>query len=143
MNHGLDTGFLVAATIAEHSLHPNAKSVLVQLLKNGDRFSIAPQVLAELIHILTDPKRFSKPLSVDDARDLAEQWWNATDVDHVYPDNDATVQFISWHRQYRLGRKRLLDTLLAATYQSAGVHSILTTNSRDFTLFAGLNCITP
>lgn len=143
MNHGLDTGFLVAAAIAQHPLHQKSKATLARLLNNGDRFSLASQVLAELIHIVTDPKRFSQPLSVDDARDLAEQWWNANEVDHVFPDSDATMRFIDWHRQHQLGRKRLLDTLLATTYFSAGVHSILTTNPKDFVLFAGLNCITP
>lgn len=66
------------------------------------RFSLAPQVLAELIHIVTDPKRFSHPLSMDAARDLAQQRWNAIEVDHVFPDSDATAQFIDWHRRHQL-----------------------------------------
>ena len=90
------------------------------------------QVLAELIHIVTDSKRFTHPLSIDDVRDLAEQWWRASEVGHVFPDSEATTQFIDWHRQHHLGRKRLLDTLLAAAYYSAGVRSILTTNAKDF-----------
>ena len=143
MNHGLDTGFLVAAAIAQHPLHQNAKAILAQLVTSGNRFSLAPQVLAELIHVVTDPKRFTQPLSVDAARDLAEQWWNASDVDHVFPDHEATTQFIDWHRQHHLGRKRLLDTLLAATYYSAGIRSILTTNAKDFVLFPALTCISP
>jgi hypothetical protein len=33
---------------------------------------------------------------------------------------------------FRLGRKRLLDTLLAATYHRAGVVRLATTDWRDF-----------
>lgn len=121
MNHGLDTSFLAAAAFAQHPLHQNAKTILAQLVQNGGRFTLAPQVLAELIHISTDPKRFSQPLSVDDVRDLAEKWWYAIEVDHAFAGNDAVSQFIGWHRKHRLGRKRLLDTLLAATYYSAGL----------------------
>jgi hypothetical protein len=42
-----------------------------------------------------------------------------------------------------LGRKRLLDTLLAATYRQAGVHSLLTTNAADVGVFGTFVCITP
>jgi hypothetical protein len=37
-------------------------------------------------------------------------------------------------RQHRLGRKRLLDTLLAATYHRAGVRRLATTDWRDFSV---------
>jgi hypothetical protein len=42
-----------------------------------------------------------------------------------------------------LGRKRLLDTLLAATYHQAGVQSLLTTNPGDFVVFGVFTCVTP
>ena len=42
-----------------------------------------------------------------------------------------------------LGRKRLLDTLLAATYWQAGIQSLLTTNPADFGVFGTFRCITP
>jgi predicted nucleic acid-binding protein len=45
--------------------------------------------------------------------------------------------------QFSLGRKRLLDTLLAATFHQAGIHSILTTNAADFAVFGVFTCITP
>jgi len=45
--------------------------------------------------------------------------------------------------QFSLGRKRLLDTLLAATYRQAGVQSLLTTNPADFGVFGVFSCITP
>jgi predicted nucleic acid-binding protein len=40
-------------------------------------------------------------------------------------------------------RKRLLDTLLAATYRQVGIHSLLTTNPADFGVFGVFTCITP
>jgi hypothetical protein len=38
-------------------------------------------------------------------------------------------------REHQLGRKRLLDTRLAATYRAAGIAKILSSNARDFTTF--------
>jgi hypothetical protein len=37
--------------------------------------------------------------------------------------------------QFRLGRKRLLDTLLAATWHTAGVNQILTLNWTHFEVY--------
>jgi hypothetical protein len=61
----------------------------------------------------------------------------------VFPDEGATQQFLDWLKQYSLGRKRLLDTLLAATYHQAGITSLLTTNPADFAVFGVFRCISP
>jgi predicted nucleic acid-binding protein len=116
---------------------------LARLLGAGDKIAIAPQVLAEFIHIVTDGRRFAHPLNVAAARQLAEQWWTANDVVRVFPDDGATRLFLAWLQQFSLGRKRLLDTLLAATYRQAGISSLLTTNPADFGVFGVFTCITP
>ncbi len=143
MNHGIDTGFLVAAAIGEHPHHRAANAKLASLSVQGDRFSLAPVVLTELVHVATDGRRFVSPPSVQEARNFAISWWGASNVDHVFPDDAATELFLQWHAQHRLGRKRLIDTMLAATYYAAGVDSILTTNAKDFAVFGCFSCITP
>jgi predicted nucleic acid-binding protein len=143
MRHGLDTGFLVAAEVAEHAEHADARATLARLLGAGDQIAIAPQVLAEFIHIVTDPRRFTHPLDMAAARQLAEQWWTAREVVQVFPDEGATRLFLDWLKKFSLGRKRLLDTLLAATYLQIGIQSLLTTNLSDFGVFGVFVCITP
>lgn len=143
MNYGLDTGFLVAVEVTEHALHASAQKLLAGLIRDGHRLSLAPQVLAEFVHVVTDERRFDAPLSVDVARNLAEQWWTASEVDHVAATSVSVEQFFKWHREHRLGRKRLLDTMLAATFLIGGVRDILTTNPRDFVVFGEFNCTTP
>ena len=69
--------------------------------------------------------------------------WTASDVVQVFPDAGAVQQFLTWLQQFFLGRKRLLDTLLAATYHQVGIQSILTTNAADFAVFGVFSCITP
>ena len=143
MIHGLDSGFLVAAEVLEHADHAAARDTLTRLLAAGDLIAIAPQVLAEFIPVVTDPRRFTRPLDVTSARRLAEQWWTAQEVVRVFPDDAATRQFLAWLQQFSLGRKRLLDTLLAATYGQSGIRSLLTTNPADFGIFGVFACITP
>lgn len=143
MIHGLDTGFLVASEVTEHAEHTNSRATLARLLGAGDQIAIAPQILSEFIHIVTDPRRFTHPLDMTAARQIAEQWWNANEVLHVFPNDEATKQFLDWLHQFGLGRKRLLDTLLAASYRQAGIQSLLTTNPADFGVFGVFTCVTP
>ena len=142
MIHGLDTSFLVAAELLEHPSHQAALAKIPALLDEGDDFAIAPQVLTEFIHAVTDSKRFTSPIPMNAARDIAQKWWTMKEVLQVTPDAEAVAQFFAWHRSHQLGRKRLLDTLLAATYRCAGIQSILTLNAADFTVL-GFRCITP
>ncbi len=70
-----------------------------------------------------------------DALDRAEHWWQAKEVVRVFPDGTTVTDFFSWLRKHQLGRKRLLDSLLAATFQKAGVQRIITNNAKDSQLF--------
>ena len=132
MIHGLDTSFLVALEASSHEEHAACRSRFRRLLKAGDSFALAPQVLAEFIHVVTDPRRFSSPLTMEQAIARAEIWWNAAEVAHVLPTAESTLLFLGWLDEFKLGRKRLLDTLLAATFLSAEVGSVLTLNHDDF-----------
>jgi predicted nucleic acid-binding protein len=57
MTHGIDTDFLVAAEITGHPNHQAADVLLSKLLDEGHDFALAPQTLAEFVHIVTDPRR--------------------------------------------------------------------------------------
>jgi predicted nucleic acid-binding protein len=135
MTHGIDTDFLVAVEILDHPFHREADCLLQSLLDDGHDLALAPQTLAEFIHIVTDGRRMPKPLSMADAINRVEHWWQASEVVRVFPDGQAVGNFTTWLTRHQLGRKRLLDTMLAATFQSAGVKRIVTNNERDFRVF--------
>lgn len=137
MTHGLDTSFLVAVEVASHEEHAACRARFQKLLKAEDTFSLVPQILAEFIHVVTDPRRFSVPLTMEQAIERAETWWNAAEVIHVFPTAESTLLFLGWLEEFKLGRKRLLDTMLASTLQAGGVTSILTLNRDDFAVFGG------
>jgi predicted nucleic acid-binding protein len=135
MTHGIDTDFLVAAEVREHPFHREADQLLDELLIQGHEFALAPQTLAEFIHIVTDPKRMPVPLTMGKAIARATHWWEANEVVRVFPDGRVATEFLSWLGQHGLGRKRLLDTLLAATFRGAGIKRIITNNERDYRVF--------
>ncbi len=143
MDRGLDTTFLVQAEVLGHPQHAEARASLDRFLTAGDRLVLAPQVLAEFVHVVTDSRRFSSPLDIASATARARAWWSAEEVRQVSPNDSAVHLFLSWMMRYRLGRERVLDTLLAATYHAAGVGSIVSTNARDFAAFGCFELVVP
>jgi predicted nucleic acid-binding protein len=140
VTHGIDTSFLVAAEVACHADHVAARTLACSLRQKGDRFALAPQTLAEFVHILTNGKRFTAPLIMPQALERAQAWWDASDVERVWPDASAVAWFLMAMSQHQLGRKRVLDTLFAGTYRSAGIASLLTLNTADFAVFGQFAC---
>jgi predicted nucleic acid-binding protein len=132
MTHGIDTDFLVAVEIQDHPFHREAHALLQSLLREGHDLALVPQTLAEFIHIVTDGNRMPQPLTMAEAIRSAEHWWQAEEVVRLFPDGHAVSDFLGWLTRHQLGRKRLLDTMLAATFHSAGVKRIVTNNGRDF-----------
>jgi predicted nucleic acid-binding protein len=143
MLSGVDTTFLVENEVAGHPHHRWARSTLDTLLAGGNTLAIAPQVLAEFVHVVTDAKRFSQPLTMDQALARADLWWQAREVVHVFPTDDSCRLFLKWMSEHRLGRKRLLDTLLASTYFAHGIRSILSSNARDYTVLGCFDVTRP
>jgi len=141
MNVGIDTDFLVRLAVREHAGHEAAERVRDERLDAGDRFAVAPQVMAEFVHVVSDARRFEAPLSPNDAVAWAKAWWTAAEVDPIPPSAAAMEQFFDWMVEHQLGRKRILDTLLAATYVTAGITHLLTGNSADYRIFDGLELI--
>ena len=141
---GVDTTFLVQLELRELPAHQPAHALLRrEVLDPEVPIALAPQVLAEFIHVVTDPRRFQRPLTADAALAKARYWWQAAEVQPVFPTAESTALFLEWMRLHRLGRKRILDTQLAATLWVAGVRRLLTSNPADFQLFTGLEPVSP
>jgi predicted nucleic acid-binding protein len=132
---GLDTSFLVAFEVAEHPLQSEAKALFRGWVEKKQAIALCPQVLAEFVHVITDARRFKNPVSMEMALDRTEQIWNGKEVRKVYASGEATALFLHWMRSHRLGRKRILDTQLAAIYYTNQIKEIATTDFRDFDVF--------
>jgi predicted nucleic acid-binding protein len=143
VTHAFDTDFLVAVEVNDHAEHAGCRATVQRLATAGDDFALAPQIVAEFLHVVTDARRFPNALDMDAAVVVAERWWTARNTIQLAPSDLAVCDFLGWVRQFRLGRKRLLDTLYAATLQDHGITSILSLNGRDFTIFGGFTIISP
>lgn len=133
---GLDTTVLIAHELTEAPLHRQVRNQIALLCRErSTRFGLAPQVLQEFLHVATNPRQFQQPLTMEQALARANFWWDATEVVHCQINDKAWQHAMSWIGKHSLGRKRILDTTLAATYHGCGIQSLATANPSDFAVF--------
>lgn len=139
---GVDTSFLVGLTVREHPSHAACLRVFEEEIRGREgSMALSGQVLAEFCHVITDPRRFERPLDMSEALELCEMWWNAAECRPVGVDGEAGALFLTWLHEHKLGRKRLLDTLLAASLHAAGVRRLATTDWRDFRIYGAFELV--
>ncbi len=133
---GLDTTVIIAHEIRECAEHGAVRAHIESASREGlEQYALCPQVLQEFLHAATDPRRFEIPLPFDEALTRARRWWKSVEVVHCHPGDGAWDQASHWLREFRLGRKRILDTCLAATYHERGITRLATANRADFAIF--------
>ena len=135
MSTGIDTSWLIEVSLGEHPGYAAARATLKWLVEAAEMLVLTPQVLSEFVHAVTDGRRFQHPLSMSEAIEAAENWWNADSVRQIFPTLESVRLGLQWMRRYDLGRKRVLDTQLAATFYTHGITRILTSNARDYQVF--------
>ena len=141
---GVDANVLIYSAIESMPEHNRILTFFERRVLTG-RLSCAISfpVLLEFVHITTDPKRFKPPLSVEESVGIAEQYWQAANWHRMIPKSTTGSLTFSLLREHKLGRKRLLDTYLAATLLDNGITSLITCDRDDFKVFSQLQLINP
>lgn len=141
---GIDTNVLVALVNATHPAHgATCRLFQREVIASGRPVAITAAVISEFIHVVTDNRRFERPLSMDQALADGEYWWTSRQTCKLHTSPEALALFFRWMREFRLGRKRVLDTLLAATLHAAGVRRLLTANPDDFRVLGAFELLVP
>jgi predicted nucleic acid-binding protein len=141
---GLDTDVLVSWAMTGAPQHVAARRLFEREIRRGSgHLGLTPQVLHEFLHVVTDARRFSEPLSMERARTLAADLWDAMEVERIVPPASVVHRTLELMGRFGLGRKRILDTALAATLEAAGVRRLATWNGADFAIFPFLEVIAP
>ena len=144
MKRGLDTNVLVYAHVAALPEHGVVREYLAgQLARRDVTLVVTPSVLHEFVHVVTDPRRFEPPVAMGEALALARLYLGRANVDCVATDAEALAEALALVERHRLGRKRLADTLLAATLLRHGVRQLVTCNPGDFEVFPALQLVDP
>ena len=140
---GLDCNILVQLAIADHPANAKTLAAVQAETARGKKLVFPPLVATEFLHVVTDERRFAPPLTMSEAIAWLEDFLANPSVGLVQATNASLDQTLSWMRQHALGRKRILDTHLAAVLHTSGVPRLLTSNPADFAIFTALETVTP
>lgn len=141
MSLALDTDVLVSWAMTGAARHAEARRLVRAEISAGRPVAITMQVLWEFLHVVTDPRRFASPMSMSAAVTTTRALWDAPDTLRVSAGPRTAHRTLELLQVSRLGRKRILDTALAATLEEAGVRQLATFNRKDFEVFPFLEIV--
>lgn len=144
MKIGIDSNVLVSAHMPGLPQHARARQFLLDRLAEAETILVlTPDTLGEFLHVIADPRRFEPPAEMSAALALARGYLGRSNTECITPDETAFALTLDWMDRFGLGRRRIRDTLLAATLLSGGVSQLATFNRRDFDIFEGLTVLDP
>ena len=140
---GLDCNIIVRLALKDHPANAATITAVQAEVQRGSRLVFPSLVINEFLHVITDARRFSPPLTMTEALDWVENFLTNPAVGLLEPTPESLRQTLRWMREFNLGRKRILDTHLAAVFYAAGVRRLFTSNPADFAVFNAFEIITP
>lgn len=144
MRYGLDTNVLVYAHVPVFAESERVRTHLRRALADDQRrLIVTPLVIHEFVHVVTDARRFEPPVTMAEALEIAGGYLDRSNVECLAVDEGSMRLACSLLDVHGLGRRRIADTLLAATLLSHGVKTIVTCNPADFTVFDELAVVDP
>lgn len=142
MTLGIDTDVLISWLIEVSPRHLDARRLVEhEVQERGGSLALTPLVVQEFLHIVTDSRRFKEPLSMPEAVQRIWEIWDSEEVVRILPTPEVLPRTLELLVDRQLGRKRILDTALAATLEFAGVHRLATFNRADFKIFEFLELV--
>jgi predicted nucleic acid-binding protein len=144
MKIAVDTNILIYAHAPRFPEHDRARNWIYTQLEAPDVTLVTtPLILSELIHVLSDSRRFEPPVPMSEAVELARNWIGRSNVECLPVDEEAAALAFDLFHRHGLGRSRLADTLFVGTMLVHDVTTLATRNTRDFALFEKLKLIDP
>jgi len=141
---GLDTNVLVYAHLPGLPEHEAVRSFLLEKLSRPEVVLVlTPAVLHEFVHVVTDGRRFDPPVSMAEALAVARGYLGRTNVECLPLEEAPLLEAFDLLERLRLGRRRVADTLFAATLLHHGVREVITCDPDDFGVFDDVAVVDP
>ena|ERR1017187_9449047 len=132
---GIDANVLVALAVGQHPNHSQAVKAFNRELSSDEQIVLSSGVAAEFLHVVTDAKRITPAREMAEAIDWLRVWNREVSPSWLSPSEAAIQLWLQWMTEFRLGRKRILDTQYAALLHINNVSRLLTNDAEDFRVF--------
>ena len=139
----LDTNILVHATTAASSHHAKAKEICKQAWQKELAACVALQNLCEWYAVVTDSRRVSPPIPLEEASREMELYKDSGSLKIIAPSEDLLQSLPGLLRRVKCKGSHVFDVLLVATMLEHGVETIYTENTRDFSGFREIRAVNP
>ena len=133
----VDTNILVYAHRAELPQHAAARTRLIALAEGDTPWAIPVFCLGEFVRVVTHPRLFDPPHSIDEACSALERILESPSVRILNPAERYWSMFAEAVREADASGNLVFDAQLAALCRESGVSALLT-EDRDFDRFAAL-----
>ena len=133
---GIDTTFLIDLEITDSPRHEGALKLFNKWQQEKHSvLAIYSQSFLEFEHVITDSKRFNSPLTTEQAIERIWFWLDQERIKIIFSTEVSLKRALLWSNMFKLGRKRIQDTHMAAAFAEAGVSELWTANPGDFEIF--------
>lgn len=138
---GIDTTWLIDLEITDSPRHESALRLFEEWKASHSQLAMYHQSFLEFQHVVTDSRRFNSPLTMEQALERTWFWIDQERIKIIYPSETSLKRAQLWLAMYKLGRKRLQDTHMAAAFVESGVSRIFTANAPDFEIFEAFDLV--
>ena len=138
----VDTNILIYAHRPEAPFNDAAHRCLTLLGEGRGSWAIPWPCLHEFLAVVTNPKAFRPPTSLEDALDQVSAWRASPSLVVLGETGEYWTTLASIVRAGRVSGPRIHDARIAALCQLHGVRELWTAD-RDFTRFPGITVFNP
>jgi predicted nucleic acid-binding protein len=139
---GIDANVLVALAAEQHPNHALTVAAFERELAADEEIALSEAIAAEFLHVITDPKRITPAHEMSAAIAWLREWTTEVAPTWLTPTAASRELWWKWMDEFKLGRKRILDTQYAAMLHTNGVRRLLTNNGDDFRVFGVFEILT-
>lgn len=138
----VDTNLLVYAHREDSPWHSDAYARIAGLAENRASWAIPWPCLHEFLAIVTHPRIYDPPTTLDRALDQVEAWLESPSLVLLAETTDYWEELRTMLKGRRVIGAQVHDGRIAALCQVHGVRELWTAD-RDFSRFPGLNARNP
>ncbi len=138
---GIDTNILIYFLNSESIYHEKAKTLIEKLQRGEIQGIVSWQNLSELYAVVTDPKRFPKPMTASQGVETTKQFLESGIIKLIFPIANTKEIFFNLILKIKPKAQRIHDIFLVSTLLSNGVKTLVTENTDDFKSVEGLRAM--
>lgn len=142
MTRAIDSNILIYAFNETSEFQKDSKKLIKSLIKNNE-LGISIISLIEFFQVITNLKKFVKPLTIIDAQLIINSFMNSESVEILDINNDIINEAFKTMTKFRIQGYDIYDHIIAESCKYFNIKEFYTMNEKDFAKYKYFNTINP